>query len=67
MYVSKQPFHRLYGQITQEFLGFRMQNFQGFIFIWTQTYKEIFKSALVYLQWWDIVDMHEQTEYVVGC
>ena len=26
-----------------------MRNFQGMIFIYTQTYREIFKSALVYL------------------
>ena len=31
------------------FLELRMQNFQGIVFTWTQTYKEIFKSALVYL------------------
>ena len=36
-------------QITREFLGLRMQNFQGIIFISTQTFKEIFKSASVYL------------------
>ena len=24
-----------------------MQNFQGIVFIWTQTYEKIFKSALV--------------------
>ena len=35
---------------TREFLGSRMRNFQGIDFIWTQTYREIFKSALVYLQ-----------------
>ena len=27
-----------------------MRNFQGIVFIWTQTYKKIFKSALVYLE-----------------
>ena len=27
-----------------------MRNFQGIIFIWTQTYEKIFKSALEYLQ-----------------
>ena len=26
-----------------------MRNFQGIVFIWTQTYSEMFKSALVYL------------------
>ena len=35
--------------ITREFLELRMRNFQGIGFIWTQTYTEIFKSALVYL------------------
>ena len=35
--------------MTREFLGLRMWNFQGIVFIWTQTYREIFKSALVYL------------------
>ena len=41
--------YKLHGQITWEFIGLRMQNFQGIAFIWTQTYREIFKSALVYL------------------
>ena len=35
--------------ITGEFLGLRMRNFPGIVFIRTQTYREIFKSALVYL------------------
>ena len=35
--------------ITPEFLGLRIRNIQGIIFIWTQTYRGIFKSALVYL------------------
>ena len=39
----------MYGQITREFLGLQMQNFQGIMFIWIRTYREIFKSALVYL------------------
>ena len=39
-----------HGQITGEFLGLRTQNLQGIAFIWTQTYREIFKSTLVYLQ-----------------
>ena len=42
--------YNFHGQITQKFLGLRMGNFQGIVFIWTQTYREIFKSALVYLQ-----------------
>ena len=36
-------------QITRGFLGLRVQNFQGIVFIGTQTYREIFKSGLVYL------------------
>ena len=35
--------------MAQEFLGLRMQNLQGTISIWTRTYREIFKSPLVYL------------------
>ena len=34
---------------TREFLALRMRNFQGIVFIRTQTYREIFESALVYL------------------
>ena len=26
-----------------------MRNFQGIVFIWTQAYREVFKSALAYL------------------
>ena len=48
--VCKQEFRKLYGCTTREFLGFRMQSCQGIIFIWTQTYREIFKYALVYLE-----------------
>ena len=33
--------------ITREFLRLRMRNFQGIVFIWTQTCSEIFQSALV--------------------
>ena len=29
----------------------RMRNFQGIVFIWTQKYREIFKSALVYFSY----------------
>ena len=39
----------LYRQITREFLVLRMRNFQGIAFVWTQTYSEILKSALVQL------------------
>ena len=49
LYVCKQTFPKLYGYITREFLGLRMQSFQDSIFIWTRTDREIFKSALVYL------------------
>ena len=48
-YICKQTLRKLYGYMTREFLGFRMQNFQSTIFIWIRTYREIFKSALVYL------------------
>ena len=47
--ICKQTFCKLYGFITWEFLELRMRNFPGIIFIWKQTYREIFKSALVYL------------------
>ena len=40
--------YKLQGQITREFLGLRMRNFESIVFIWTQTYRKIFKSALVY-------------------
>ena len=41
--------YTLHVQITREFFGLRMRNFQGIAFLRTQTYREIFKSALVYL------------------
>ena len=41
--------YNFHGQIIWEFLGLRMGNFQGVVFIWTQTYMAIFKSALVHL------------------
>ena len=44
--VYKQTFWKLYGYVTREFLGLRKRNFQGSIFIWTRTYREIFKFAL---------------------
>ena len=50
LYVCKQTFRKLYEYITREFLGLRMLNFQGIIFMWTRTYSEIFKSAWVYLK-----------------
>ena len=35
--------------ITGEFVGLRMRTFLGIVFMWTQTYRDNFKSALVYL------------------
>ena len=40
---------KLYGQVTREFLGLRIRNFPGIVSVWTQPYRDIFKSALVYL------------------
>ena len=37
--------YKLYGQVIREFLGLRMPNVQGIVFIWTQPCKKIFKSA----------------------
>ena len=50
LYVCKQTFCKLYGYITQKFLRLRERNFQGSIFISITTYREIFRSALVYLK-----------------
>ena len=47
LYVSKQTFCKLYRYITEESIWLRMQHFHDAIFTWT--YMEIFKSALVYL------------------
>ena len=41
--------YKLHGWVTREFLGIRIQNFHGIIFIWIQTYGDIFKSAWVYI------------------
>ena len=49
LYVSKQTFRKLYRYLTRQFLELRMRNFQGVNFMLTRTYREIFKSALVYL------------------
>ena len=40
--------YKLHGKITREFFGLRMRNFQGIVSIWTQPYREIFTSTLVY-------------------
>ena len=37
---------QLLRQIFREFLGLRMRNLQDIDFIWTQTYREFFRSAL---------------------
>ena len=44
IFKKKLKFH---GQLTREFLGLRLQNFQGTVFIQTRIYSEIFKFALV--------------------
>ena len=46
LYVCKQVFRKCYGWITLEFLGLKMRNIQGTAFIWTETYRKIYKSAL---------------------
>ena len=52
VYVKNYPtfseIYKLHGQITWEFLGIIKRNFQGVVFAWTQTYRVIFKSTLVY-------------------
>ena len=45
-YNCKQTFCKLYGLIVWGFIGLRMWSFPGIIFIWTQTYREVFKSEL---------------------
>ena len=35
--------------MTREFLGLRARDFQDIVFVWAKTYREIFKSVLVYL------------------
>ena len=48
-YPTFSEMYNLHGEIFREFLGLRMQNFQGIVFIRTQIYREIFKFSLVYL------------------
>ena len=48
-YPTFQGIYKRHGQITQEFLGLILGNFQGTLLILKQRYREIFKSALVYL------------------
>ena len=52
-------FTKLFGRITQKLLGLGMRNSQAIDFVRTQTYREIFKSALVYLE--DTRDLNNQT------
>ena len=47
MFVNKH-FANFPGKLTLEILGLRNENFQDII-IWTRTYGEVFKPALVYL------------------
>ena len=40
-------YFKKFTNLTPKFLELRMTNFQGVIFIGTQTYRDTFKSALV--------------------
>ena len=40
---SYKEIYKLHGQITRKLLGLRVWNFQCSVFIWTPTYREIFK------------------------
>ena len=40
---------KLCGDIIRDLLGLGMRNGHGMIFKWIRTFKEVFKSALVYL------------------
>ena len=39
----------LFAYFIREFFELRMRNFQGIIFIWTQTYRDILKSVLEHI------------------
>ena len=39
--------YKLYGHISRKLQGLWMPNFQSIVFIWAQTYREIFKYAFV--------------------
>ena len=55
--------------ITQEFLGLRIGNFQSIIVIWIRTYREIFKSTLVYLwikSWFFILVLKRSVRKIKG-
>ena len=53
-YVKNKPtfeeIFKFYGQITRQVFGIRMRTCNVIVFIWTQTYRDIFKSALVSLK-----------------
>ena len=40
---------KLHGQITQEFLGLRIRDFQGMVFIRTQRYSVFIQTRLMWL------------------
>ena len=40
---------KLHGQITQEFLGLRIRDFQGMVFIRTQRYSVFIQTRLIWL------------------
>ena len=46
LYVCKQTIHKGYGWISPKFLGLRMQNIRGIIFICTQIYEEDFQICI---------------------
>ena len=48
--VCKQTFHICHVRISQQVKGILIWNLQHIIFIWRRKYWQIFKSALVYLQ-----------------
>ena len=41
--------YKLHRQITQEFLGLRMRNFQGMVFIRTRKYSVFIQTRLMWL------------------
>ena len=52
------------GQATREFLRLRMRNFQGIVFIWTQTYNEIFKSESKFEFFWNINPLGGSSKHI---
>ena len=41
-------FKKFYARITQDSLGLRVRNFQGIVFIWMQTYREMLRVSFLY-------------------